>query len=372
MFPVAFRYIARNVAYTTLLTLAAFLALFTFFGVLDELDRVGRGTYTLQKMLLFVMLQIPGQIAELAPVATLIGGIVALAALAAGSEITVLRAGGLSTAKLGLWIVVMSVPFAIGIFVFSDFLTPLAERRATTLKLQALGGSVAAELASGSWVKDSNGDGQHARYVNAAQLLPNGRLAGVRLYEFDSAMRLSRTVFAAQGQAVPGGWELLKATETIYTPKPGPLGETMEARVSTADVWRWQTEVSPGVFGAVARTPDQMSALELYRTTQFLQSNQQRTDNLQLALYKKLVMPLSIAVMLLLALPFAFLHTRAGGVSAKMFAGIMLGILFFMVDRLFSHLGVLNTWPPAATALAPSLLGLAIAGSMLWWAQRVR
>ncbi|MBX7229967.1 MAG: LPS export ABC transporter permease LptG [Burkholderiaceae bacterium] len=373
---IAFRYIGRSVAYFTLLTLTAFIALFFFFNTLDELERVGRGTYTVSKMLIYVLLQIPGHIAELAPVATLIGGIVALASLAAGSEITILRMAGLSTGKLVFWVVLMSLPFSTAIFVFSDYITPAAERTANALRLQALQIGISSELVSGSWVKDSQVDTASGElntvYVNATKLEAEGFLKDLKLYEFDFKDRLKRVVVAERADAVSDGWILKNVNETVYQSVQGPLGETVEARNNKLGEWHWKTAVTPSVIGAVARAPNQMNTVELYRISRFLSANGQGAAKLQLVLFQNLFMPLSIAVMLLLALPFAFLHTRAGGVSTKIFAGIMLGILFFMLDRLFSHLGILNTWPAFASAIAPSLIGLSVALGLLWWAQRAR
>ena len=373
---IAFRYIGRSVAYFTLLTLTAFIALFFFFNTLDELERVGRGTYTVSKMLIYVLLQIPGHIAELAPVATLIGGIVALASLAAGSEITILRTAGLSTGKLVFWVVLMSLPFSTAIFVFSDYITPAAERTANALRLQALQIGISSELVSGSWVKDSQVDTASGElntvYVNATKLEAQGFLTDLKLYEFDFKDRLKRVVVAERADAVSDGWILKNVNETVYQSVQGPLGETVEARNNKLGEWHWKTAVTPSVVGAVARAPNQMNTVELYRISRFLSANGQGAAKLQLVLFQNLFMPVSIAVMLLLALPFAFLHTRAGGISTKIFAGIMLGILFFMLDRLFSHLGILNTWPAFASAIAPSLIGLSVALGLLWWAQRAR
>jgi len=373
---IAFRYIGRSVAYFTLLTLTAFIALFFFFNTLDELERVGRGSYTVSKMLIYVLLQIPGHIAELAPVATLIGGIVALASLAAGSEITILRTAGLSTGKLAFWVVLMSLPFSVAIFVFSDYITPIAERTANTLRLQALQIGISSELLSGSWVKDSqvdNASGEpHTVYVNATKLEAEGFLTDLKLYEFDSTDRLKRVAVAERADAVSDGWILKNVSETVYQSIKGPLGETVEARNKKLALWHWKTAITPSVIGAVSRAPNQMNTVELYRISRFLSANGQGAVKLQLALFQNLFMPISIAVMLLLALPFAFLHTRAGGISTKIFAGIMLGILFFMLDRLFSHLGILNTWPAFASAIAPALIGLSVALGLLWWAQRAR
>jgi lipopolysaccharide export system permease protein len=144
------------------------------------------------------------------------------------------------------------------------------------------------------------------------------------------------------------------------------------SKVVVHPAWQWQTRLSPAVFGAISRTPDKMTLPDLRRTILYLSANGQDTDKLRLAFAKKLVAPLTLIVMLLLALPFAFLHVRAGGVSSKIFAGIMLGLTFFLLTKLFSHLGALNTWPVAATALAPVLAGLGIALGLLAYAQRAR
>ena len=371
---VAFRYVARAIAYSTLLTLMAFIALFFFFNTLDELERIGRGTYTVGKMLLYVLLQVPGHIAELAPVATLIGGIVALASLAAGSEITILRAAGLSTRKLAFWVVLMSLPFSAGIFVFSDYLTPIAERTANTMRLQALQIGISSELASGSWVRDSQVDPASGRtttlYVNAARLEAEGFLAGMRLYEFDTTDRLKRVVLAERAEAVSDGWILKNTTETLYQSVTGPLGESVQASSKKLPQWHWKTAITPGVIGAVGRAPNQMSTVELYRISQFLAANGQGAAKLQLALFQNLLMPVSIAVMLLLALPFAQIQQRSSGIGTRIFVGILLGLVFIVFNRLFSYLALLHEWPPVLGAVLPGLIFLSAGAIMLYRLER--
>ncbi len=371
--PVAMRYLARNMAHMTMLTLLAFITLFLFFGILDEVDKVGRGTYTLGKMLTWAALQVPANIAELAPVAALIGGIVALAQLASGSEITILRAAGLSTRRLALWIILIALPYAAGVWLVSDVVTPWSVQRAEALRLSALQVAAGQELSSGRWLKDNTGLAPgFTRYANAGGLQADGRIQRVSLYEFDAERRLTRVITAARGEVAEGGWMLHDVQEVRFARALGPLGESVSAQASRTESWMWNTEVSPRVFGSISRTAEEMSLIELGRTIRFLAENQQRTTQLEQAFYQKLFVPLSIIVMLLLALPFAFLQSRAGGVSTKMFAGILLGVLFHTLNRLFSHLGNLNTWPPFITAIAPLLLGLMLAGALLWWVQRTR
>jgi lipopolysaccharide export system permease protein len=115
-----------------------------------------------------------------------------------------------------------------------------------------------------------------------------------------------------------------------------------------------------------------MSALSLYRYVRHLQENRQNSSQYEIALAKKLVYPLAVIVMMALALPFAYLQARAGGIGYKVFAGIMLGIAFHFLNGLFSHLGLLNTWPPLLSVSIPSLGAFALALGMLAWVDRTR
>ncbi|MDO9216880.1 MAG: LptF/LptG family permease, partial [Lacisediminimonas sp.] len=116
--------------------------------------------------------------------------------------------------------------------------------------------------------------------------------------------------------------------------------------------------------------PDRMSAYDLAAYTRHLADNQQRTERYEIAYWKKLTYPFAVFVMMALALPFAYMQVRAGGVSLKIFAGIMLGVSFQLVNSLFGHIGLLNTWPPLATAVLPSLLFLLVAIGSLAWVER--
>jgi lipopolysaccharide export system permease protein len=101
-----------------------------------------------------------------------------------------------------------------------------------------------------------------------------------------------------------------------------------------------------------------------------LEENRQRTDRYEIALWTKLLYPLAVFVMMALALPFAYLQARSGGLSLKIFIGIMIGVSFQLLNSLFSHIGLLNTWPPFMTAITPSALFLLAAIGALLWVER--
>ena len=112
--------------------------------------------------------------------------------------------------------------------------------------------------------------------------------------------------------------------------------------------------------------PERMSAWNLYQYTRHLAENRQRTERYEIAMWKKLIYPFAVWVMMALALPFAYIHTRSGSVGVKVFSGIMLGIFFHMLNSLFSHLGLLQNWQPLFSAILPSAVFLTAAGLMMW------
>jgi lipopolysaccharide export system permease protein len=130
------------------------------------------------------------------------------------------------------------------------------------------------------------------------------------------------------------------------------------------------SDITPDILSVTFADPDRMSAFDLATYTRHLAENKQVTERYDIAFWKKIIYPFAVFVMMALALPFAYLHARSGGVSLKIFVGIMIGVSFKLINSLFSHIGLLNTWPPLATAIAPSLLFLAGAIGALWWVER--
>jgi lipopolysaccharide export system permease protein len=351
------RHLAREIYGDTLLVLTAFLALFGFFDLIHELESVGRGSYEFHHALGFVMLTLPGRAYEIFPIAVLIGSLYALTLLARHSEITVLRASGLATADLLLTLAKIGVPFVLLTFVIGEFVAPISERAAQQLRLTAMSQLVGQEFRSGLWVKDG------ASFINVREVLPDATLRGVRVYAFDEKYRLHSISEAEKGSYVPPDhWQLTNVAQTRF--------EDERAVVSHQDELKWTSALNPDILSVLLVVPDRMSLVNLYQYIHHLSDNQQKTQRYEIALWKKLIYPLATLVMMALALPFAYAQDRMALVSVKVFIGVMLGILFHMLNGMFSHLGVINSWQPLISAVTPSVIFLLAAGSMLWWVER--
>jgi lipopolysaccharide export system permease protein len=351
------RYLATEIVVATALVFAALVMLFAFFDLVEQIKDLGRGAYTIRRILLYVLLSVPDHVYALFPVAALIGTLFALAQLVAGSEYTVMRTSGVSTARFAAMLALIGSLFASVTCVIGEFVAPAAEQLAQRVRSQAITGLVAQEFRSGLWIKDDRS------FINVIEVLPDTTLRGVRIYDFDKDYRLRSISYAQRGAYQSDRhWLLQDVVQTRF--------DDMKASVHEIAETRWQSVLEPDLINVLLVKPEQMSAWNLYSYTQHLKENRQKALRYEIALWTKLTYPLAVVVMMVLALPFAYFQGRQAGVGAKIFAGIMLGIVFHFLNRLFSHLGLLNDWPPAASALMPTLTFLAVATGMMWWQER--
>jgi lipopolysaccharide export system permease protein len=352
------RYLARELIAGILLVLAAFLALFSFFDMINEVKNVGSSvSYQLHHAVLFVLLRLPGRIYELMPIAVLIGTLYVLSSLARHSEITVLRASGMSTQNLLSNLLAVAAVFALATFLVGEVVAPPAERTAQQLKLQGRGRTVAQDLHSGLWVRD-----EHS-FVNVRVVLPDARLRGIRIQDFGDDGRLRSTMEAEEGVYVPpASWRLSGVVRT-------DIEDDHVALVKLPDMM-WRSALNPDILSVLMVSPEKMSLAHLSAYTRHLTDNKQQTQRYDIAMWKKVIYPLAALVMVALALPFGYVHNRVSGVSLKIFSGVMVGVLFHMLNGLFSNLGIINSWSPFLSAIAPSTLFMLAAIGMIWWVER--
>lgn len=380
------RYFGRLVYGVFAFILFAVLSLFVFFDMLNELENVNN-QYTSLVALFHVLLQAPTRVYEVLPIAVLISAIYVFSQLASQSEYTIFRVAGLNTRQALFSLFKLAVPLALVTFIFGEFIGPRAEQYAQKVKLEAIGATVSAGFRSGVWVKDRDKDaadgGEITRFVNVAGLRPDQTITGITIYEFDPQYRL-RVIRVAQEGRYQGGqsWELQNVSETRFAELAQPARAAQPAPRSDAlaPVFRAEqvkfprvtmhSELTPQILSVLLVTPERMSTLDLFRYIRHLRDNKQDTQRYEIAFWKKVIYPLTLFVMVALALPFAYLHARAGAVGVKVFGGIMLGLSFHLSNTLFSHVGLLHTWPPIISALVPGTLYLMVALLALRWVDR--
>ena len=352
---ILFRYLAKEVFWATLLLLLALLALFALFDLIKEFDSLGKGSFPLLTVLLYVALKQPSHVAVIVPVAALMGTLFAVTRLSMQSELTVMRASGLSLTKLAGYTAMIGLAFSALTFLFGEFVSPAAEEAARRMRLAATSTVVAQEFRSGLWVKDGYS------FVNIQTVTLDTTLLNMRIYAFDRAYRLASISLAKSAgfDAATSRWVLREVEKTTF--------DGARAHMDHLPVVYWDSAMTPDLLSVLRFKPDDMSLLNLNSYIEHLRDNKQNSTRYQLAYWSKVFQPLAVIIMMLAAIPFAIQAQRSTSVGGKLLLGITIGLGFYFLNQLASHLAVLNDWPPLLTVTVPSLLFLAVAVLLLAW-----
>jgi lipopolysaccharide export system permease protein len=352
-----FRYFTREILVTSLFVLAALLALFAFFDLIHELDDLGKGNYRLPEMLGYVGLSLAAHAYVLLPAAGLIGTLSALARMSEHSEITVMRASGLSLAQLAAFVAGAGLVIAVVTVAMGELVTPYTEEAAKDLRLKATRSIVAREFRSGFWVKDERS------FVNIQDVTPDTTLLNLKIYEFDPQFRLVAISRAEKGTYEgPNRWRLSNVELTRFTGDRA----TLERLPNTT----WSSVLTPDILSVLKIVPEQMSAANLRAYIEHLRENRQNATRYEIAFWNKLLYPLVAIALMVMAIPFALQPARSGGVGAKIVMGILIGLGFHFAGRLFSHIGLLNDWPSLVSAGLPLAIVVAVAAAGLHRTER--
>jgi lipopolysaccharide export system permease protein len=363
------RLLYRDIVQSVLFVATAFLSLFFFIDFVDALERVGRGGYTLGQAVHLSLLELPGHFYEFFPIAVLIGAIYALARMAQSSEYTILRTAGLGPGR-ALWLLtLLGLAFALLTFLVGDYVAPVSERQAVVAKGVARGTTALGR--GGAWLKErrQTADGERSVSVNIAGTAPGGGLQGVRVYEFDASGGLVLHLAARQAAVRDDGhWWLEDVQRTEWPRRDSPSAVRQERLPQLP----WPTSLTSDVVAAAVLPLSTMSTVDLWRYTSHLASNEQAAQRHEIQFWKRALYPLACLVMMGLALPFAYLHARDGGVSLRVFGGILLGISFVLLNNVSGHLGLLRDWTPWVAAAVPSAVYLLLSLAAFSWLVRYR
>jgi len=338
------RYLLKEITVNVLFVMLALIVMFSFFDLIQELELLGKGSYGLAKIALFVLLSAPGHIYEVMPVAVLVGCMYTLGQFSRYSELIVLRVSGISIQNIAISLLKVGLVFTLITFLVGELITPFSEKIAQRMRIKATESVIAQDFRSGLWVKDGNS------FVNVEEVMPDAALLNIHIYEFDDKFKLRTISNAKRGQFVDDYWDLKQVTQTSFD------GDVVD--VKTFNEANWRSLIRPELLNVLLVLPEKMSAWNLYSYIHHLSINKQKTTRYEVAMWSKLIYPLACLVMVILALPFGFIQQRATGASTKIFIGIMLGVLYQILNRVFVHLGLLNDWSPLFSAIMPTILFL--------------
>lgn len=340
-------YIGRIIASTTFLTLTVFVSVSGIIKFVEQMRAVGRGNYDLAHAALYVLYAIPRDIEIFFPMSALIGGLIGIGMLASNSELVVMQAAGLSRLDI-----IKSVMKTATLLIFvsmavGEWLAPQGEATAREIRAQAISGGSLISSKNGVWAKDGD------YFVNIGEVLEQGQLKKIQIYRFDEQLKLESWLSAESAIYQENVWLLSNVVNT----------QLSKEKITTTNVeqQQWQSSLTPKKLGVVTVTPESLSVSGLIDYLDYLEANDQDPSRYQLAFWRKLMQPITVAVMLLVALSFIFGPLRSVSMGARIMMGVVTGILFFVCNEVLGSLSLVYQFPPIIGAISPSLLFISVA-----------
>jgi lipopolysaccharide export system permease protein len=336
------RYIAMATLKALLLVSAGLTTLFSLLEFVNQLHDVGQGNYRLIDACVYVLLTAPARLLELMPAAMLFACLLALGALATHAELTVMRASGIAPTLVVGAVFKLALATLVALFVVAEVVIPPAQQLAQTERDSRLASLDAVRASNSFWAA-----GDH-QFLNVRRFADANIPADIYLYEFSAGGAVKGVIQAARAEVLPDGTWLLQGVSRKRFSGAGIDTERLATLV-------WHSFLRPAQVSLLTLPADSMRPLDLYRYVRDLDRRHQPAARYAQQLWSKMNLPLAMAAMILIAVPFAFGSLRTRGTGQRMMIGTMIGITFTLLQQITTYLGLLLDVSPALTATAPSI-----------------
>ncbi|OUS67741.1 lipopolysaccharide ABC transporter permease LptG [Pseudoalteromonas sp. A601] len=344
-------YLGRSILQTTGFALMVLVGISTLIKFIEQLKSVGRGSYDITTALLYTLYSMPGDLVIFFPMAALIGGLTGLGALASNSELVVMQAAGMSRLQIIISVMKTAIFMAVCMMALGEWGAPEAQQKAKEMRNQAIYGGDVFNAQQGVWAKDGS------NFINIEDVDQNGVLHGFNMYHFDKSLQLTQITKAREAVSRNEGW-LLRDVSKVQ------LSEE-QITTQTQDEELYESQLTAEKLGVVSVKPEALSFTGLWSYLGYLKQNEQDTSTYELALWRKIMQPISIAVMLLVALSFIFGPLRTVTMGARIVMGVVTGIVFHLTNEIFGPVVMVYQIPAIIGATVPSILFIGFATYLL-------
>lgn len=340
-------YIGKTILSSTLLTLLVLTGISALFRFIEQLKSVGKGDYDALHAALFTMYSMPTDIEVFFPMGALIGGLTGLGVLASSSELIVMQAAGMSRFNIVQSVMKAALVMIVAVMIIGEWVAPSAQKVAREIRAQAISGGSLISAQQGVWAKDGSS------FVNIGVVEDTGKLNTITIYNFNDDLILKGITNASSGIFQEDAWLLSGVTQ---------LTMTDDAILKSAQKeLMWQSSLTPDKLGVVTiKRPEYLAIKDLVDYLDYLEANKQDSGRYELAFWRKISQPFTIAVMLFMALSFIFGPLRSVTMGARILLGIITGFAFYMTNQIFGPISLVYQLPPVIGALLPSLLFMSV------------
>lgn len=343
------RYIGKTILGAIFATLFLLVGLSAIIKFVEQFRMVGKGSYDGLQAAYYTLLSLPKDVETFFTMAVLLGTLIALGNLASRSELVVMQSSGFSRLKIGFAVMKTALPLVILTMIIGEWGAPQTEQYARDIRAKALSGGTIASVKNAVWAKDGKD------FVYIKRVTDESELQDIYIYHFDENRQLEQITHADSAFYINSEWTLNNAnTSVIQDDKVEVVSKLKQI---------WQTNLTPDKLGLVSMRPTSLSISGLFNYISFLKQTGQDSRKFELTYWRKIFQPISVAVMMLLALSFIFGPLRSVTAGARIVTGIGFGFLFYVVNEIFGPLSLVYSVPPLVGALIPSILFIVIT----WW-----
>ncbi|MGH8174943.1 MAG: LPS export ABC transporter permease LptG [Steroidobacter sp.] len=337
------RYLIRAILGHTLLVMLVLLALSGLYLFITQQDDIGVGAYTIEDALLFVALSLPQYAFDMLPIAALIGALLALGNLARSMELVVVRAAGVSAFRIGLWVAGAGLILMLLTGALGELIAPPMERYAQQMRTFEKFRDYSMAGNRSAWAKDGD------TIISVRRQSADNRYGGVFVFNFDAQRRL-RSVARADAASIEAGsrWRLENYRESRIEEE-----RVIPRREATIEL---QTGLSSEFLGLAALNPESLPGRDLWNYVRHLRANGLDARQYETAFWGRIARTVAVAIIVVLAVPFAFGPMRATGTGARTVVGVMIGVVFFLLARMLESGGAVFELPPIVVAWVPTAL----------------
>ncbi|MEK6749028.1 MAG: LPS export ABC transporter permease LptG [Pseudomonadota bacterium] len=346
------RYLGVTIVKATAVVLVSLLSLFTLVSFIDELTRTGQGSYDVWRAAVFVALMLPGFTYQLFPPAALLGCMVGLGGLAGSSELTAMRAAGVPIARITRVVLWVGLGMMVITVLIGEGISPWAVRKAELLRTLAISGEASLSTQKGLWLR------QGQSVIRVGRVEHNGRLLNVEIVELNHNGQVYAINKAATAIHQGSNHWLLLAYERVRFTASG-------AKIERQAEHQWDGLLTESLLEVVTVRANSMPIWTLYEYINYLENNELASQAYVATLWNKLLTPITIAVMVLLAVPIVFGPLRSVGASARIFIGMLIGVGFYLINQVVGYMGLVFQVDPRISASLPTLVFAFIAMAMM-------
>lgn len=344
------RYIAKTIIGATGLAALIIVGVLTLVIMLRELKNIGEGDYGLNQAVFYVLLRLPNELYQFAPMLILLGAIMGLSALSTHRELSVMRASGFSIRQIMTSVLSAALLLILIISIIGEWIGPELSYKAEVHKENAQNAGQAVVTASGVWSHVGN------NFVHVQRVVGRQLVEGVTRYQFDDNRRLQAAYYAETVSFQDKQWQMNGVVKTtFYNERTKSVSFPQAA---------WDLNFNPALLNKGLVEPNEMSLSKLSKLSRYLKQNGLQASEYQFDFWKRIFQPLASLVMIFLALPFVLSMRSASTLGWRILIGIMVGFAFFILNAILGQLCIVFQLPPILAAFLPTAL-FAIVGAYL-------